>query len=195
MPKKTLEDWFDFVKKTSPLDDEDLEKAFGFVRTKSSGVIKDVEDFIYNPQPEFEDDEHPSNKWIAGQGKAAAAQKEIAKSISAAGAKVGWADPVKPYGSKLQLTIPNAFAHLIDAWAAAEGRERTSVGAEALLKGLRQMMQEGTLPQTAMDSYERACRHQSALCAAKWAVNAHLDWIGDLQAVPEYDATEEFPLT
>jgi hypothetical protein len=193
---KTLEDWFDFVKQTSPQDDLVLERAFDQIRAEPfSRMIKEVEDFVGKPQPGFDDEDDPGAEWRAGQLAAAQAKKEIAKSLSAAGAKVGWADPVKPYGSKLQLTIPNAFAHLIDAWAAAEGRERTSVGGEALLKGLRQMMQEGTLPQSAMDSYERACRHQTALCYAKWAANAHLDYIGDLQPDPEYDATQEFPAT
>ena len=192
MPK-TLEEWFDFVKKASPLDDADLEEAFNTLREGANReLIKEVEDFVYGP---VEDGEDSMASYHLGQQKAAKAQKEIARGMSAAGARVGWTDPVKPYGSKLQLTIPNAFAHLIDAWAAAEGRERTSVGGEALLKGLRQMMQEGTLPQSAMDSYERACRRQTALCAAKWAANAHLEYIGDLQPEPGYDATDWFPST
>ena len=119
MPKKTLEDWFAFVRKTSPLDDADLEKAFDFIRAEPfRGVIEDVENFVDNPQPEFDDPEDPGAGWRASQAKAATGLKEVAKLMSAAGSKVGWADPVKPYGSKLQLTSPNAFAHLIDAWAA-----------------------------------------------------------------------------
>ena len=91
-------------------------------------------------------------------------------------------DLAKPYADKLQITIPPAFGALLDGWAAAEGRDKTSVAVAAMEVGLRQLLKDGSLPPLSVEFYKRTCETQTAMTLAKTA------------AVQRTQALDEMPL-
>ena len=78
---------------------------------------------------------------------------------------------LSPTGSyKLQVSIPVSINHLIKAWAAAEGRDLSSVALQCLEIGLRENKSRGAIPSAAIKSYEIACEKRIALAEInnKW---------------------------
>jgi hypothetical protein len=93
-------------------------------------------------------------------------EKRLYKDIASTASRTSL-DLVKPYADKLQITIPPSLGALLDAWAAAEGRDKTSVTVAALEVGLRQLLKDGSLPPMAVEFYKQACEKQMAFTFAK----------------------------
>ncbi len=51
-----------------------------------------------------------------------------------------------PNSFKLKLSVPSNLNYLMKAWAAAEGRDLSSVALQCLEAGLREMKSKGALP-------------------------------------------------
>ena len=65
--------------------------------------------------------------------------------------------------SKLQLSVPTNLNYLMKAWAAAEGRDLSSVALQCLEAGLRSFKSKGSIPIAAIKRYDHACEKRIAL--------------------------------
>tara|TARA_Y100001968_G_C19190262_1_gene634833 strand:- start:189 stop:710 length:522 start_codon:yes stop_codon:yes gene_type:complete len=64
---------------------------------------------------------------------------------------------------KLQVSVPSNLNYLMKAWAAAEGRDLSSVALQCLETGLREMKSKGSIPASAIQKYDNACEKRIAL--------------------------------
>ena len=65
--------------------------------------------------------------------------------------------------NKLQLSVPSNLNYLLKVWAAAEGRDLSSVAFQCLETGLSEMKSKGSIPSIAMTRYNLACEKRIAL--------------------------------
>ena len=65
--------------------------------------------------------------------------------------------------NKLQISVPSNLNYLLKVWAAAEGRDLSSVAFQCLETGLREMKSKGSLPAVAIDRYDSVCKKRIAL--------------------------------
>jgi len=65
--------------------------------------------------------------------------------------------------NKLQITIPSNLNYLLKVWAAAEGRDLSSVAFQCLETGLREIKSKGSIPSIALNRYDSACKKRIAL--------------------------------
>ena len=85
-----------------------------------------------------------------------------------------------PNSYKLQVSIPSNLHYLIKAWAAAEGRDLSSVALQCLEIGLREMKSKGSIPFAAVRRYDLACEKRIALAELSnaWERHEELDLKG-----------------
>ncbi len=65
--------------------------------------------------------------------------------------------------AKLQVSVPSSLNYLMKAWAAAEGRDLSSVALQCLEIGLRLMKSKGSIPSVAIERYNSTCKKRIAL--------------------------------
>ncbi len=65
--------------------------------------------------------------------------------------------------SKLQVSVPSSLSYLMKAWAAAEGRDLSSVALQCLENGLRTLKSKGSIPPAAIERYDHVCEKRIAL--------------------------------
>ena len=65
--------------------------------------------------------------------------------------------------NKLQLSVPSNLTYLLKVWAAAEGRDLSSVAFQCLETGIREMKSKGSIPLVAINRYDSACQKRIAL--------------------------------
>ena len=65
--------------------------------------------------------------------------------------------------NKVQISVPSNLNYLITVWAAAEGRDLSSVAFQCLETGLREMKSKGSIPSIAITRYDSACQKRIAL--------------------------------
>ena len=68
-----------------------------------------------------------------------------------------------PNTYKLQISIPTNLNYLMKAWAAAEGRDLSSVALQCLETGLSEIRSKGSIPSAATKRYDLACEKRIAL--------------------------------
>ena len=85
-----------------------------------------------------------------------------------------------PNSYKLQVSIPANLNILMKAWAAAEGRDLSSVALQCLESGLRTMKSTGSIPAVAVKRYNLACEKRIALAELSnaWERHEELDLKG-----------------
>ena len=65
--------------------------------------------------------------------------------------------------NKVQISVPSNLNYLLKVWAAAEGRDLSSVAFQCLETGLREMKSKGSIPSIAIKRYDSACQKRIAL--------------------------------
>ena len=65
--------------------------------------------------------------------------------------------------NKVQISVPSNLTYLLKVWAAAEGRDLSSVAFQCLETGLREMKSKGSIPSVAINRYNSACQKRIAL--------------------------------
>tara|TARA_Y100001968_G_scaffold88817_1_gene79875 strand:+ start:3324 stop:3851 length:528 start_codon:yes stop_codon:yes gene_type:complete len=78
-----------------------------------------------------------------------------------------------PNSYKLQVSVPSNLTYLLKTWAAAEGRDLSSVALQCLETGLREMKSNGSIPIAAIKRYEKNCEKRIALAEAKKLWETH----------------------
>ena len=64
---------------------------------------------------------------------------------------------------KVQISVPSNLTYLLKVWAAAEGRELSSVAFQCLETGIREMKSKGSIPSVAVNRYDSACQKRISL--------------------------------
>ena len=64
--------------------------------------------------------------------------------------------------NKVQISVPSNLNYLLKVWAAAEGRDLSSVAFQCLETGLREMKSKGSIPSIAINRYDSACQKRIA---------------------------------
>ena len=67
---------------------------------------------------------------------------------------------------KLTVSVPPSLHVLLRSWAQCEGRELTSVVLQCVELSVRQLKSNGSIPASAVTSYERACEERLAAANA-----------------------------
>ena len=65
--------------------------------------------------------------------------------------------------NKLQISVPGNLNYLLKVWAAAEGRDLSSVAFQCLETGISEMKRKGSIPSVALSKYNFACEKRIAL--------------------------------
>lgn len=65
--------------------------------------------------------------------------------------------------NKLQISVPSNLNYLLKVWAAAEGRDLSSVAFQCLEIGISEMKSKGSIPSIALDRYDTSCEKRIAL--------------------------------
>ena len=65
--------------------------------------------------------------------------------------------------NKVQISVPSNLTYLLKVWAAAEGRDLSSVAFQCLETGIREMKSKGSIPSVAVNKYDSACQKRIAL--------------------------------
>ena len=65
--------------------------------------------------------------------------------------------------NKVQISVPSNLTYLMKVWAAAEGRDLSSVAFQCLETGIREMKSKGSIPSVAINRYDSACQKRIAL--------------------------------
>tara|TARA_B100000242_G_scaffold173956_1_gene124625 strand:- start:48 stop:545 length:498 start_codon:yes stop_codon:yes gene_type:complete len=65
--------------------------------------------------------------------------------------------------NKVQISVPSNLTYLLKVWAAAEGRDLSSVAFQCLETGIREMKSKGSIPSVAVSRYDSACQKRIAL--------------------------------
>ena len=65
--------------------------------------------------------------------------------------------------NKVQISVPSNLTYLLKVWAAAEGRDLSSVAFQCLETGIREMKSKGSIPSIAINRYDSACQKRIAL--------------------------------
>jgi len=65
--------------------------------------------------------------------------------------------------NKVQISVPSNLTYLLKVWAAAEGRDLSSVAFQCLETGIREMKSKGSIPSVAINRYDSACQKRIAL--------------------------------
>ena len=65
--------------------------------------------------------------------------------------------------NKVQISVPSNLTYLLKVWAAAEGRDLSSVAFQCLETGIREMQSKGSIPSVAINRYDSACQKRIAL--------------------------------
>ena len=71
-----------------------------------------------------------------------------------------------PNSCKLQISVPSNLNYAMKAWAAAEGRDLSSVAMLCMETGFRKLKSKGSIPSAALKRYESACEKRIALAEA-----------------------------
>ena len=65
--------------------------------------------------------------------------------------------------NKLQISVPANLNYLLKVWAAAEGRDLSSVAFQCLETGISEIRKKGAIPIVAISRYNSACEKRIAL--------------------------------
>ena len=65
--------------------------------------------------------------------------------------------------NKLQISVPANLNYLLKVWAAAEGRDLSSVAFQCLETGISEIKKKGSIPIVAISRYNSACEKRIAL--------------------------------
>ena len=65
--------------------------------------------------------------------------------------------------NKVQISVPSNLTYLLKVWAAAEGRDLSSVAFQCLETGIREMKSKGSIPSVAVNRYDSPCQKRIAL--------------------------------
>ena len=75
--------------------------------------------------------------------------------------------------NKLQISVASNLNYLMKVWAAAEGRDLSSVALQCLETGLREIKNKGSIPAVAIDRYDSACKRRIALAEVNQLIDKY----------------------
>jgi len=141
---KIRDDWL----KNTPIAEDDAQWALE--------VLISSEEELFEIERKFK-----NNEEILGQVKNL--KKKVKENISTKEVSIDDIALNTSNSNKVQISVPSNLNYLLKVWAAAEGRDLSSVAFQCLETGLREMKSKGSIPSIAINRYDSACQKRIAL--------------------------------
>ena len=141
---KIRDEWL----KNTPIAEDDAQWALE--------VLISSEEELFEIERKFK-----NNEEILGQVKNL--KKKIKENISTKEVSIDDIALNTSNSNKVQISVPSNLNYLLKVWAAAEGRDLSSVAFQCLETGLREMKSKGSIPSIAINRYDSACQKRIAL--------------------------------
>ena len=114
------------------------------------------EEELFDIERKFENNEEPF-------GQVRRLKKKVKETISIKEISLDDIALNNSNSNKVQISVPSNLNYLLKVWAAAEGRDLSSVAFQCLETGLREMKSKGSIPSIAITRYDIACQKRIAL--------------------------------
>ena len=141
---KIRDEWL----KNTPIAEDDAQWALE--------VLISSEEELFEIERKFK-----NNEEILGQVKNL--KKKIKENISTKEVSIDDIALNTSNSNKVQISVPSNLTYLLKVWAAAEGRDLSSVAFQCLETGIREMKSKGSIPSIAVNRYDSACQKRIAL--------------------------------
>tara|TARA_A100001388_G_C28774828_1_gene506625 strand:- start:2117 stop:2608 length:492 start_codon:yes stop_codon:yes gene_type:complete len=141
---KIRDEWL----KNTPIAEDDAQWALE--------VLISSEEELFEIERKFK-----NNEEILGQVKNL--KKKVKENISTKEVSIDDIALNTSNSNKVQISVPSNLNYLLKVWAAAEGRDLSSVAFQCLETGLREMKSKGSIPSIAINRYDSACQKRIAL--------------------------------
>jgi len=119
-------------------------------------VLIDTEEDLFEIERKFKNNED-------ALGKVRNLKKKVKETISSKEISLDDIALNTSNSNKVQISVPSNINYLLKVWAAAEGRDLSSVAFQCLETGLREMKSKGSIPSIAINRYDSACKKRIAL--------------------------------
>ena len=119
-------------------------------------VLIDTEEDLFEIERKFKNNED-------ALGQVRSLKKKVKETISSKEISLDDIALNTSNSNKLQISVPSNINYLLKVWAAAEGRDLSSVAFQCLETGLREMKSKGSIPSIAINRYDSACKKRIAL--------------------------------
>ena len=141
---KIRDDWL----KNTPIAEDDAQWALE--------VLISSEEELFEIERKFK-----NNEEILGQVKNL--KKKVKENISTKEVSIDDIALNTSNSNKVQISVPSNLTYLLKVWAAAEGRDLSSVAFQCLETGIMEMKSKGSIPSVAINRYDSACQKRIAL--------------------------------
>ena len=129
----------------------------------SEGDAKWALDALVNSEEEFFEIERKFKNKQDTLGQVRSLKKKVKETISLKETSLDDIALNTSNSNKVQISVPSNLNYLLKVWAAAEGRDLSSVAFQCLETGLREMKSKGSIPSIAINRYDLACQKRIAL--------------------------------
>ena len=119
-------------------------------------VLIDTEEDLFEIERKFKNNED-------ALGQVRSLKKKVKETISSKEISLDDIALNTSNSNKVQISVPSNINYLLKVWAAAEGRDLSSVAFQCLETGLREMKSKGSIPSIAINRYDSACKKRIAL--------------------------------
>jgi len=126
-------------------------------------ALKKSQQKLVDLEKNFEDEIRKGKENAETKERLRALRKSIKNELTARENELDDISLNTPNTYKLQISIPTNLNYLMKAWAAAEGRDLSSVALQCLETGLSQIRSKGSIPSAATKRYDLACEKRIAL--------------------------------
>ena len=147
-----------------------MSKNWSYIRDewlKSTTIAKDdakwALDALINSEEELFEIERKFRNNEDALGQVRSLKKKVKETISLKEISLDDIALSTSNSNKVQISVPSNLNYLLKVWAAAEGRDLSSVAFQCLETGLREMKSKGSIPSIAINRYDLACQKRIAL--------------------------------
>ena len=147
-----------------------MSKNWSYIRDewlKSTTIAEDdakwALEALINSEGEFFEIERKFKSKEDALGEVRSLKKKVKETISSKEISLDDIALNTSNSNKVQISVPSNLNYLLKVWAAAEGRDLSSVAFQCLETGLREMKSKGSIPSIAITRYDSACQKRIAL--------------------------------
>ena len=147
-----------------------MPKNWSYIRDewlKSTTIAEDdakwALEALINSEEELFDIERKFKRNEDALGEVKSLKKKVKETISSKEISLDDISLNTSNSNKVQISVPSNLNYLLKVWAAAEGRDLSSVAFQCLETGLREMKIKGSIPSIAVTRYDSACQKRIAL--------------------------------
>ena len=147
-----------------------MSKNWSYIRDewlKSTTIAEDdakwALEALINSEGELFEIERKFKSNVDALGEVRSLKKKVKETISSKEISLDDISLNTSNSNKVQISVPSNLNYLLKVWAAAEGRDLSSVAFQCLETGLREIKSKGSIPSIAITRYDSACQKRIAL--------------------------------